>query len=41
MHNPLEQFQINRIGEPITLLGFDVSFSNSALFMVIAVLYSI
>jgi F-type H+-transporting ATPase subunit a len=41
MHNPLEQFQINRIGEPITLFGFDVSFSNSALFMVIAVLSSI
>jgi F-type H+-transporting ATPase subunit a len=34
-HNPLEQFQIHRI-VPIKLGGLDVSFTNSALCMVIA-----
>jgi F-type H+-transporting ATPase subunit a len=34
-HNPLEQFQIHRI-VPIKLGGLDASFTNSALFMLIA-----
>lgn len=35
-HSPLEQFEIHRI-VPINLGGFDVSFNNSAVFMVVAV----
>ena len=35
-HNPLEQFQIKRL-IPIDLGGIDASFTNSALFMLIAV----
>ncbi|MCX8506464.1 MAG: F0F1 ATP synthase subunit A [Alphaproteobacteria bacterium] len=37
MHSPLEQFQIHRLAN-FNLYGFDVSFNNSALFMVIAAL---
>ncbi len=36
-HSPLEQFQITRLIE-IDLAGFDMSFTNSALYMVIAML---
>ncbi len=36
-HSPLEQFQISRLIE-IDLAGFDMSFTNSALYMVIAML---
>ena len=36
-HNPLEQFQIHRI-VPIKIGGLDISFTNSALCMVIATL---
>jgi F-type H+-transporting ATPase subunit a len=39
-HSPLEQFQIHRI-VPLELGGVDVSFTNSALFMGIAVLLSV
>jgi F-type H+-transporting ATPase subunit a len=35
-HNPLEQFEINTL-LPINLGGVDISFTNSSLFMVIAV----
>lgn len=35
MHSPLEQFQIHPLAH-FTLYGYDVSFNNSALFMVIA-----
>ena len=34
-HSPMEQFEIKRL-IPIDLFGFDVSFTNSSLFMVIA-----
>lgn len=36
-HSPLEQFSIHPIGGPIHIGGLDVSFTNSALWMVIAV----
>jgi F-type H+-transporting ATPase subunit a len=35
-HNPLEQFQIKRL-VPLEVAGVDVSFTNSALWMVIAI----
>jgi F-type H+-transporting ATPase subunit a len=35
-HSPMEQFQIKRL-IPIDLFGFDASFTNASLFMVIAV----
>ena len=34
-HGPLEQFEIHRI-VPMKLGGLDLSFTNSALFMVVA-----
>ena len=34
MAGPLEQFEIKPIGEPITLAGMDISFTNSAAYMV-------
>jgi F-type H+-transporting ATPase subunit a len=36
-HSPLEQFTIHPLGGPIHIGGLDVSFTNSALWMVIAV----
>ena len=36
-HSPLAQFQIHPLGGPIHIGGLDVSFTNSALWMVIAV----
>lgn len=36
-HSPLEQFEIHPLGGPIHIGGLDVSFTNSALWMVIAV----
>jgi len=36
-HSPLEQFSIHPIGGPIHIGGLDVSFTNSALWMVISV----
>jgi F-type H+-transporting ATPase subunit a len=36
-HSPLEQFRIQPLGGPIQIGGLDVSFTNSALWMVIAV----
>ncbi len=38
MASPLEQFKIKTIGSPITAGGIDLSFTNSALFMVLSVL---
>jgi F-type H+-transporting ATPase subunit a len=35
--NPMEQFEIHRIGPPMHLFGYDVSFTNQALFMCIVV----
>ena len=36
MHSPMEQFEIKRL-IPIDLGGLDLSFTNSALFMLIAI----
>ncbi|KPF74364.1 ATP synthase F0F1 subunit A [alpha proteobacterium AAP81b] len=36
MANPMEQFAIERMGEPMAVGGMDVSFTNSALWMLIA-----
>lgn len=36
MANPMEQFAIERMGEPMAVGGFDVSFTNSSLWMLIA-----
>ncbi|HUO98509.1 MAG TPA: F0F1 ATP synthase subunit A [Rhizomicrobium sp.] len=35
--NPMEQFEIHRIGPPLHLFGYDVSFTNQSLFMCIVV----
>ena len=35
--DPIHQFQIHAISDKISLFGVDVSFTNSALFMVVAV----
>src|SRR5579872_4239196 len=35
--SPLEQFAVTRIGPPLHLFGYDVSFTNSALWMCIVV----
>ena len=35
--NPMEQFEIHRIGPPMHLFGYDVSFTNQSLFMFIVV----
>lgn len=41
MANPIKQFVIERMhDEPLMIAGFDVSFTNSALFMVIALVLS-
>jgi F-type H+-transporting ATPase subunit a len=40
MHSPVEQFTIKTLLH-LELLGYDVSFSNSALFMILAVLVSV
>ena len=34
--NPMEQFKVSRIGPEIEILGVDLSFTNSSLFMVIS-----
>ena len=39
MHSPVKQFTIEVLYE-LSLFGFDISFTNSALFMVLAVLVS-
>src|SRR5688500_6302744 len=39
MPDPIHQFEIHRI-IPLTLFGYDVSFTNSALFMLVAVVLS-
>lgn len=40
--DPMHQFEIHRIGDPIVIGGYDVSFTNSALWMTItAVLVSV
>ena len=36
-HNPLEQFNIKVLSDPIMVAGYDVSFTNSSLLMVLAV----
>ncbi len=36
MANPMEQFEIHRMGPPLTAMGHDVSFTNSSLWMLIA-----
>ncbi len=38
MAGPMEQFTIERIGAPLTIGGMDVSFTNSSLWMLIALL---
>lgn len=38
MANPLEQFEIHSIGPKLEWLGHDISFSNSALWMALAVI---
>lgn len=38
MANPMQQFEIERIGAPIIVAGQDLSFTNSALWMLIAML---
>lgn len=38
MANPMEQFEIERIGAPIIVAGQDLSFTNSALWMLLAML---
>ncbi len=40
MANALEQFEIHPIGTPIQVAGMDLSFTNSALWMMVAVLVS-
>lgn len=40
MHSPVEQFTIKTLLQ-LQLFGFDISFSNSALFMMLAVLVSV
>ncbi len=35
MASPMEQFEVTRIGPPIHLFGYDISFTNSALWMCI------
>lgn len=37
MANPVEQFVIERIGDKIEVFGYDISFTNSSLWMVISV----
>lgn len=39
MHSPVEQFTIKALLH-LELFGYDISFSNSALFMILAVLVS-
>ena len=39
MHSPVEQFTI-KVLYSLTFLGYDISFTNSSLFMVLAVLVS-
>lgn len=41
MSGPLEQFQVKMIGPSFHVLGYDVSFTNSALWMVIATVFII
>ena len=36
-HGPMHQFEINRLSQKLELFGFDASFTNSSLFMVLAV----
>ena len=36
-HDPLEQFNIKLLSDPISLAGYDVSFTNSSLMMVLTV----
>ena len=38
MANPMEQFTIERVGAPIVVAGHDVSFTNSSLWMLVAML---
>jgi len=35
-HGPMHQFEINRLSQKLELFGFDASFTNSSLYMVIA-----
>ena len=39
MHSPVEQFTIKALYS-LNLLGYDISFTNSSLFMVLAILVS-
>ena len=41
MSDPIHQFVVTPIGEPLELFGYDVSFTNSSLWMVIAAVFSI
>ncbi len=41
MSDPIHQFVVVTIGKPLELAGYDISFSNSALWMVIAAVVSI
>ena len=40
MHSPVEQFTIKALLE-LNLFGYDVSFTNSALFMMLTVILSV
>ena len=39
MHSPLAQFEIKKL-IPINIMGHDVSFTNSALFMILAIVFA-
>lgn len=39
MHSPLAQFEIKKL-IPINIAGYDVSFTNSALFMMLAIMFA-
>lgn len=36
-HGPMHQFEINRLSQKLEIFGFDATFTNSSLFMVLAV----
>ena len=35
--SPMHQFEINRLSQKLEIFGFDATFTNASLFMVIAV----
>lgn len=40
MHSPLEQFKVNTL-IPLEVFGYDISFTNSSLFMLLAITFAI